>query len=279
VLGVLPWLRELWLDSEDSLALRDRSHPAHLDDDPLRVAVVVLPRVSNFTDVDALCLEPGLRVTFVDHPRDLAAADVVVLPGTRATLADLAWLRQRGLADALSAHAARGGVVLGICGGFQMLGALVTDADGVEGPAGASAAGLGLLDVTTTFGEDKVLRLSRGEALGAEVTGYEIHHGRVEVGEGDPFPGGVRQGGVFGTMWHGSLEGDAFRRAFLAEAASLLGRDGFVTGEVSFPAAREARLETLADAVEQHLDLDAVLRLVEDGPPAGIEPVRGGLVR
>jgi adenosylcobyric acid synthase len=279
VLGVLPWLRELWLDSEDSLALRDRSHPTHPDDDPLRVAVVVLPRVSNFTDVDALCLEPGLRVTFVDHPRDLAAADVVVLPGTRATLADLAWLRQRGLADALSAHAARGGVVLGICGGFQMLGALVTDADGVEGPAGASAAGLGLLDVTTTFGEDKVLRLSRGEALGAEVTGYEIHHGRVEVGEGDPFPGGVRQGGVFGTMWHGSLEGDAFRRAFLAEAASLLGRDGFVTGEVSFPAAREARLETLADAVEQHLDLDAVLRLVEDGPPAGIEPVRGGLVR
>jgi adenosylcobyric acid synthase len=278
VLGVVPWLRDLWLDSEDSLALRDRVR----DDrgaDPIRVAVVVLPRVSNFTDVDALCLEPGVRVSFVDHPRNLASADVVVLPGSRATLADLAWLRSTGLADEVRAHAERGGVVLGICGGFQMLGARVADPVGVEGAAGASAPGLGLLDVTTTFGEDKVLRLPRGESLGAAVAGYEIHHGRVAVGEGDEFPGGARRGAVFGTMWHGSLEGDAFRRAWLAEVAGLLGRDGFVTGEVSFPAAREARLEVLADAVEEHLDLEAVLGLVENGPPAGLAPVRGGLVR
>ena len=230
-------------------------------------------------DVDALCLEPGVRVSFVDHPRDLAAADVVVIPGSRATLADLAWLRDTGLADAVIAHAARGGVVLGICGGFQMLGARVDDPAGVEGEPGTSAPGLGLLDATTTFGEDKVLRLARGEALGVEVAGYEIHHGRVDVGEGTPFPGGVRRGAVFGTMWHGSLEGDPFRGAWLREVAGLLGRDGLPIGEVSFPAAREARLETLADAVEEHLDLDAVLRLVEDGPPAGLEPVRGGLVR
>ena len=239
----------------------------------------MLPRVSNFTDVDALCLEPGVRVSFVDHPRDLATADVVVLPGTRATLADLAWLRDTGLADAVVAHAARGGVVLGICGGAQMLGALVADPEGVEGAAGASVPGLGLLDLVTTFGAEKVLRLPRGEALGAEVSGYEIHHGRVVVGEGEAFPGGVRQGAVFATMWHGSLEGDAFRRAWLREVAGMLGRDAFRAGEVSFTAAREARLETLADAVEQHLDLDAVLGLIEDGPPAGLLPVRGGLVR
>lgn len=279
VLGVLPWLPGLWLDSEDSLALRDRVRRTDQATEALRVAVVVLPRVSNFTDVDALCLEPGVRVSFVDHPRDLAAADVVVLPGSRATLADLAWLRDTGLADAVLAHAARGGVVLGICGGFQMLGARVTDPTGVEGEPGTSAPGLGLLDVTTTFDEDKVLRLPRGEALGVAVTGYEIHHGRVTVGEGEPFPGGVRRGAVFGTMWHGSLEGDPFRGAWLRELAGLLGRDGFRVGGVSFPAARETRLETLADAVEEHLDVDAVLRLVEDGPPDGLEPVRGGLVR
>jgi adenosylcobyric acid synthase len=268
----------LWLDSEDSLALRDRVRTASPDADALRVAVVVLPRVSNFTDVDALCLEPGVQVSFVDQPRDLATADVVVLPGTRATLADLAWLRQTGLADAVAAHAARGGAVLGICGGFQMLGSTVADPDGVEGAAGASAAGLGLLDVATTFDEEKVLRLPRGAALGAEVTGYEIHHGRVAGGGDDAFPGGARRGAVFGTMWHGSLEGDAFRRAWLAEVAGLLGRDAFRPGEVSFPAAREARLETLADAVEAHIDVDAVLKLAENGPPAGLLPVRGGLV-
>jgi adenosylcobyric acid synthase len=279
VLGVLPWLPGLWLDSEDSLALRDRVRNPGPDHEALRVAVVVLPRVSNFTDVDALCLEPGVRVSFVNHPRALLAADVVVLPGTRSTLADLAWLRDTGLADAVAAHAARGGAVLGICGGAQMLGALVTDPDGVEGEAGASAAGLGLLDLVTTFGAEKVLRLPRGEALGTEVSGYEIHHGRVQVGDADAFPGGARRGPVFATMWHGSLEGDAFRRAWLAEVAGLLGRDGFRVGEVSFPAAREARLETLADAVEEHLDVAEVLRLVADGPPAGLEPVRGGLVR
>ncbi len=279
VLGVLPWLPDLWLDSEDSLALRDRVGTAVPEADALRVAVVVLPRVSNFTDIDALCLEPGVRVSFVDQPRDLATADVVVLPGTRATLSDLAWLRETGLADAVAAHAARGGAVLGICGGFQMLGATVADPAGVEGTAGASAAGLGLLDVATTFGEEKVLRLPRGEALGAEVTGYEIHHGRVAGGGDDVFPGGARRGAVFGTMWHGSLEGDAFRRAWLAEVAGLLGRAAFRPGEVSFPAAREARLETLADAVEAHLDVDAVLKLAENGPPAGLVPVRGGLVR
>ena len=280
VLGVLPWLRDLWLDSEDSLALRDRVRAAGpSEDDVIRVAVVVLPRVSNFTDIDPLCLEPGLRVSFVDHPRDLATADVVVLPGTRATLADLAWLRRTGLADAVAAHVARGGAVLGVCGGFQMLGATVADPAGVEGDPGTTAAGLGLLDVTTTFAEDKVLGLPRGEALGAEVSGYEIHHGHVAVGGDEPFAGGARRGPVFGTMWHGSLEGDAFRRAWLAEVAGLLGRDGHRSSDVSFPAAREARLDTLADAVEGHLDLDAVLRLITDGPPAGLVPVRGGLVR
>jgi adenosylcobyric acid synthase len=150
--------------------------------------------------------------------------------------------------------------VLGICGGFQMLGATVADPDGVEGEAGAVAAGLGLLDVRTTFGTEKVLRLPAGSALGVPASGYEIHHGRVEVVAGEEFLGGARHGRVFGTMWHGSLEGDAFRRAWLSEVADLLGRD-LTPGAHSFADLREARLETLADAVEEHLDVDALLAL------------------
>jgi adenosylcobyric acid synthase len=159
VLGVLPWQRDLWLDSEDSLSMSDRPRPDRtVPGEKLNVAVVALPRISNFTDVDALCIEPNVDVTFVDDPRALSSADVVLLPGTRATLADLQWLRDRGLAGAVVDHASRGGVVLGVCGGFQMLGRSLSDPDGVEGGRGAEDQGLGLLDVRTVFGADKVLR-------------------------------------------------------------------------------------------------------------------------
>ena len=274
VLGVLPWLPEVWLDSEDSPALRERAgHPGHqgragpLQVDRLRMAVVVLPRVSNLTDVDALCLEPGLEVVLTDSPRQLDGAEVVVLPGTRATLADLDWLRERGLADAVVAHASRGGAVLGICGGFQMLGRTIGDPDGVEGSRGARAEGLGLLDVRTEFGSDKVLRLPRGEALGVPASGYEIHHGQVQVGSGEPFLGGVRSGAVFGTMWHGSLEGDELRHAWLREVARLLGRPEVSPAAPGFAQARERRIDTLADAVEEHLDVDRLLQTAVSGVP------------
>jgi adenosylcobyric acid synthase len=209
-------------------------------------------------------------VVFADSPRALSGADVVVLPGTRSTVADLAWLRARGLADAVVAHARRGGAVLGICGGFQMLGRTVADPHGIEGRPGTEVDGLGLLDVCTAFATDKALRLPTGTALGVDASGYEIHHGRVTLGQGEAFLGGVRNGSVFGTMWHGSLEGDALRRAWLREV-------GAVPDEaVSFPRARNARIEALADAVEEHLDVDAVLDLVTSGVPS-YPVVRGGL--
>jgi len=276
VLGVLPWMRDLLLDSEDSLALHRSQRTSSDVTDRLRVAVVVLPRISNFTDVDALCLEPGLDVAMVDSPRGLAGADVVVLPGTRATIEDLAWLRARGLAEAVVRHVERGGAVLGICGGFQMLGRSVHDPQGVEGAPGARVDGLGLLDVCTEFAPDKVLRLPTGTALGVPASGYEIHHGRVTVGDAEPFLGGARSGSVFGTMWHGSLEGDDLRRAWLAEVAEAAGIDVFTPGEVSFAAQREAQIDALADAVEEHLDLDRVLDLAVDGAPA-LPVVGGGL--
>ena len=129
VFGVLPWDQTLWLDSEDALDLEGRRCSGEA---ALRIAVVRLPRISNFTDVDALGLEPDLDVVFVSDPRDLADADLIVVPGTRSTISDLAWLRARGLDKAILDHARRGRPVLGICGGFQMLGRTISDPAGVE---------------------------------------------------------------------------------------------------------------------------------------------------
>lgn len=253
VFGTLPWHPGLWLDSEDALDLDGRRSART---GARRVAVIRLPRISNFTDLDALGLEPDLDVVFASDPRGVSDADLVVLPGTRATRSDLAWMRSRGLDSAIAAHAAAGKPVLGICGGFQMLGRAIRDPDGIEGAPG-EVAGLGLLDVETRFGADKVLRLSDG--------GYEIHHGRITRGEGvQEFHGGVRAGQVFGTMRHGALEADAPRAAFLAETL------GLEPSGVSFPAAREHRLDLLADLIEEHLDVDAVLDLARGGPPPGL---------
>ena len=274
--GVLPWHPDLWLDSEDALDLVGRRTSEA--EARLRVAVVRLPRISNFTDVDALGIEPGVDVAFVSEARDLAEAALVVLPGTRATLADLAWLRERGLDRAILDHAAAGRPVLGVCGGFQMLGTRITDPDGVEGAPGADVPGLGLLEVTTTFGADKVLRLPTGTALGVPAHGYEIHHGRTTRHGGEDFLGGARAGAVLGTMWHGSLEGDELRRALLREVAAAAGA-AYEPGEVSFAARRERRLDLLADLAEEHLDVDALLGLARSGAPAGLPLLEPGASR
>jgi len=263
VFGTLPWNPSLWLDSEDALDLEGRRSTDGAA--RAKVAVVRLPRISNFTDVDALGLEPELDVCFASTPRDLADADLVVVPGTRATIDDLAWLRRRGLDEAIRAHSAAGRPVLGICGGFQMLGRTIADPAGVEvGPerAGLEVEGLDLLPVTTEFAEAKRLTLPHGEALGAPAAGYEIHHGRISRLEGsEEFLGGARVDRVFGTMWHGSLESDEFRRAFLSTAL------GLTPSAVSFGAAREQRLDLLGDLLESHLDVDALIDLASAGVP------------
>jgi adenosylcobyric acid synthase len=263
VYGVLPWHPGLWLDSEDSLDLDGRrARDGRGPERTRRVAVVRLPRISNFTDVDALGLEPDLDVVFASAPRDLADADLVVLPGTRATVADLAWLRERGLDLAVAEHVRRGGLLLGICGGFQMLGREIADPDGVEHSAPTTMAGLGLLDVRTTFEKEKTLGLPTGSFDGVPVSGYEIHHGVVTCGDVEQFPGGARSGRVAGTLWHGTLEDDRFRSLVLA----MLGDRE--PSAVRFADAREARLDLLGDLVEMHLDVDALLRLAHDGPPS-----------
>jgi adenosylcobyric acid synthase len=269
--GVLPWVDGLELDVEDSLGLAAPVAPVPaVGRDVLRVSVVQLPRLSNWTDVDALRSEPGVLVRFATTPEELADADLVVLPGTRQTVADLRWLRERGLDQAL---VRREGPVLGICGGYQMLGGRIVD--DVESGAGA-VDGLGLLPVTTTFGADKVLARPSGQWRGATVdTAYEVHHGRIEAVAGEPFLDGVRVGNVFGTVWHGALESDAFRRAFLAEVAARTGR-AWLPGTRAFEDVRQARLDALGDLVADHLDTDAIVQLLERGAPEGLPFVPPG---
>ena len=234
--------------------------------------------ISNATDVEALATEPGVRVRLTIEPAELAAADLVVLPGSKSTVADLAWLRETGLADAVLAHAAAGKPLLGICGGFQMLARAIHDP--VESGQG-SVAGLGLLPIEITFDPRKTVRQSTGTAADdVPVGGYEIHHGYVSSTDpalppllryADGTGEGALLGAVHGTHWHGAFEADGFRRRFLTEVARIAGRTGFmVAPDTAFAAARERTLDVLGDLVEEHLDTDALWRLIESGPPADL---------
>jgi len=277
VLGVLPFHLDIWLDAEDSLAygrVLGRPGPPH-GAEWLRVAVIRLPRISNATDAEALAAEPGVRVRLTVEPGEIADADLVVLPGSKSTVSDLDWLRATGLADAVRAHAAAGKPLLGICGGFQMLAETIDDE--VESGRGR-VDGLGLLPVGITFGSRKILARPTGDGLGAPVHGYEIHHGFVFRGEPAPLlrhadgrPEGAVVGNVSGTHWHGAFEADEFRRRFLTEAARQAGRLGFaVAPDTRYAAVRERALDVLGDLVEEHLDTDALWRLLESGPPPGL---------
>ncbi|RJL22847.1 cobyric acid synthase [Bailinhaonella thermotolerans] len=274
VLGVLPWADVPGMDVEDSLGLADPVALAPYGGQTLRVAVVRLPRVSNFTDVDALASEPGVVVRYVTSPGELDDADLAVLPGSRATVSDLAWLRGRGLDLAIAERAKAGRPVLGVCGGYQMLARTIRDE--VESGAGL-VEGLGLLPADVEFAREKTLARPEGVAYGRPVAAYEIHHGLVTRDPGaEPFLDGCREGSVWGTTWHGAFENDGFRRAFLREVAALAGRDFTPAPDVSFRALREARLDALADLVERHLDTAAILRLAESGPPPGLPFVPPG---
>jgi adenosylcobyric acid synthase len=283
VLGVLPWRRGLRLDAEDSVELQtpaEGSAPPR-GADSLQMAVVRLPWLSNFTDLDPLAAEPGVVVRFTTAPAEVLAADLAVVPGTKATVADLAWLRRMGLDRALAERAGRGLPTLGICGGYQLLGERITDR--VESGAG-EVAGLSLLPVETIFKEAKVLANPAGTAPwlgGVPASGYEIHHGRTRALGGEPVldsddgDRGCRRGPVVGVAWHGIFEGDSFRRAFLGWVAAERGLD-WVAGERPFAAVREQRLDVLGDLIADHADTAALERLLDQGAPPDLPFVPPG---
>ncbi|MFK3889087.1 cobyric acid synthase [Sphingomonas sp. NPDC079357] len=255
--GVVPWLTAAArLPSEDAVVLeRSRARPGGR----VLVACPVTRHIANFDDLDPLKLDPAIEVAMIPPGSPLPAeAALVVLPGSKATIADLAFIRQQGWDVDLIAHRRRGGAVLGLCGGYQMLGRMVADPLGLEGPAG-SVVGLGLLAVDTVLGGSKVLREVRGVARGAAFHGYEMHLGTTtgadtarpvaRYDDGGHDGATSADGLVAGTYVHGLFGLAAQRRAWLAAAG-----DG-----PDHAASVDAALDAIAAALERHLDLDALL--------------------
>ena len=276
VLGVLPYLHGLFLDAEDALGEATITKSRRDGEARLRVVAPVYPRISNHTDLDALRLHPQVDFSWVGPGQAIPPADLIVLPGSKAVQADLAWLRAQGWEDAIRRHLRYGGKLIGICGGYQMLGRRLHDPLGLEGAAG-SVAGLGLLDAETTLEAEKQLVNVHGRlALPGEppVAGYEIHMGVTSgpalampalwlAQEGDEAaptrPDGAisADGQLLGTYVHGLFDAPAALSALLAwaglDAQALEG-----AGAVDLAARREADLDRLADAIEAHVDLAAL---------------------
>ena len=259
-LGVLPWFPDAWrLPAEDVMDIASSRGGA------LKVAVPRLSRIANFDDLDPLSAEPGVTVEIVEPGRALPGdADLVLIPGSKSTIADLADFRAQGWDVDLQAHLRRGGRVLGVCGGYQMLGREINDPEGIEGHAGRYP-GLGLLDVVTEMHPAKTLtRVTATHlATGAELTGYEIHIGatggpdcdRAWLRIGDqPHGAASPDGRVRGCYLHGLFEADAFRATCLAEL-------GGASRVSDYDASVEAALDDLAAHMERHLDLDMLLHL------------------
>ncbi len=260
-LGVIPWFEEIGkLPAEDAVDLQEGSGGG-----AFHIVCPMLSRIANFDDLDPLKSEPGVRLTMIPPGRAFPGdADLVILPGTKSTLGDLAFLRAQGWDVDLQAHVRRGGAVLGICGGYQMLGKTVHDPDGLDGTAG-SVDGLGLLDVETVMTAEKSLTRVRAKhvATGAALSGYEIHIGRTtgpdaarpftkisELGEGAI----SADGRVAGTYLHGLFSDDGFRAAFLAAR-------GVVAGGVSYDTEVDRVLDRLADHLEAHVNIDELLAI------------------
>lgn len=268
-LGILPLLRGLEIDAEDATDFTSWTDVrAPLGDEILIIGVVVLPRASNLTDVDPLVDEPGVVLRALYRPEQMQDCDLVILPGTRATVHDLAWLRARGFEDALRRRAAQQRPIFGICGGYQMLGTTIDD--DVESREGR-VTGFGLLPVRTVFQPEKVVTQTH-QTLGDGTTvhGYQIHHGKVLVGGGrELLPGeGCVDGSVSGSTWHGLLENDLWRRNFLNKVADSTGRRFVAADSTNFARRREDRIDTLADLIDEHLDTES-LRVLLDSPDLG----------
>jgi len=273
VVGVIPWLDDVF-PAEDSLDLLERKPPKLQSD--LNIAVIRLPRISNFTDFDPLESEPTVSVKYLSPKQDLGHPDAVILPGTKTTIADLMILQKTGMAEAIQNYAAAGGTVLGICGGFQMLGQLLADPEGLEGQAGRYP-GLGLLPIKTVITGQKIARqrqvTSNFPQNGLPVTGFEIHQGRSRVVESlptdtptyynlfdDAHLGMVDQcQSVWGTYLHGIFDNGPWRRAWLNRLRQQRGLKSLPTGVSNYREQREQLLDSLATKVEAHLDLTPFL--------------------
>ncbi|MFQ5803894.1 MAG: cobyric acid synthase [Candidatus Methylomirabilales bacterium] len=278
VFGVVPFCRDIRLPEEDALPERFTPGRAQKKSHGLRIGVIALPHLSNFTDFDPLAAEPDMDLSYVRDPREIGALDCLILPGSKSTAEDLTFLRDRGLADAIKQAAASGKVVVGICGGYQVLGTSIADPDHVES-GWDRVEGLGLLQITTRFWREKVTHQVRARCQWneCEVTGYEIHHGlsfpvdgaetAFEIfersGQAVRIQDGARDdsGRVWGSNIHGLFENALFRQRFLQELWAARGGSYPVSNRQGWDLERE--YDRWADVVRTHLDMTAIYRLLE----------------
>ncbi len=274
VIGVIPWMDEVF-PAEDSLDLLDRISQKKPGSE-LNIAVIRLPRISNFTDFDPLEAEPSVTIKYLMPTQPLGHPDAVIIPGTKTTIADLLFLQKTGMAEEIQSYAAAGGTVLGICGGFQMLGKILADPEGVEGHEGRYS-GLDLLPLQTVITGNKIARqrlvTSNYPQVGLPVTGYEIHQGRSRILEvegeqpsackplfDDPGLGIVDMSqSIWGSYLHGLFDNGPWRRTWLNHLRQQRGLPSLPTGVANYREQREAVLNSLADIVEAHLDLNSIL--------------------
>ena len=284
VLGVVPYIKDLWLPQEDSVALeRKMGQVQETAAGGLQVGVIRLPHISNYTDFDPLEREAGVAVRYLDHHSQLAGLDVVILPGTKNTIADSIYLQRTGLGKRIQDFAHEGGRVIGICGGFQILGRMVRDPLGVEG-AVPEAPGLGLLPLVTTMAGEKTTTQVEARFLGLgeeqpRVRGYEIHMGLTEpVGEGGPVFALDRRGNeletltdgwaspdgrIWGTYIHGLFDRDAVRRAWLAGLRREKGLEEGSFKEYDFETFQEEQFDRLAQMVRDCVDVDFLMKVIQ----------------
>jgi len=259
-IGVLPWFADAWrLPAEDVMDI------ASSKGGKIKIAVPRLSRIANFDDLDPLSAEPDVSIDIIEAGRPLPAdADLVLIPGTKSTIADLAYFRAQGWDIDLAAHVRRGGHVLGLCGGYQMLGRKITDTDGIEGKAG-EFDGLGLLDICTEMTPQKQLEITVAKYLptGDDLHGYEIHIGTTDGPDcgnawldinGSKAGAASANGQIMGCYMHGLFAADGFRKTYLQ-------RFGAVGQTMNYEADIETVLDQLADHLEVHLDLDALLKI------------------
>ena len=275
VLGVVPWLNSAF-PTENAFSLMER--PIEKQSAELNVAVIRLPRISNFTDFDPLEAEPSVNVRYLSPKDDLGHPDAVILPGTKTAIADLLILQRTGMAEAIQNYAAAGGTVLGICGGFQLMGQMLADPEGLEGQEGRFR-GLSILPLRTVITQNKVARQrsvsSKYPQEGLPVNGYEIHHGRTQLvmtpEGGEPGPkfqpifddrslGIVDETeSLWGTYLHGIFDNGPWRRAWLNRLRQQRGLGSLPTGIANYREQRDAMLNDLANTVEQYIDLEPIL--------------------
>ncbi len=262
VLGVLPYLQGLHIEAEDSIKLH-RDTAVAADNDILRIVVPVLPRISNHTDFDALRQHPQVQLTFIGPADTIPACDLIILPGSKSVRDDLDWLKQQGWTSHIQKHLRYGGKLIGICGGFQILGQHIHDPEGVEGSAGSSC-GLGLLDMQSTLSTDKTLTPTTGRLSldDAAFTAYEIHCG-ISEGHALDKPltdkstgcrGAISEDNqILGCYLHGLFDH--------TEACTALLRWAGLTNPVSidYQLLHEKEIDRLADAIETHIDIPALL--------------------